>query len=125
MLSNTSRAHTKTADSEATEGEKFYSSPWSVLSDNESNTFEENVGYGSSRGPLEPIAIIGMSCRLSGSATDVSSLWEMLKSGRSAWTPGPEMRFNMKAFQEPTGTRSGPPIITKSPREISNNHRYT
>jgi hypothetical protein len=54
-------------------------------------------------GVLEPIAIIGMSCRLPGSAQDPSSLWDMLISGRSAWTPGPGKRFNMKAFHDPSG----------------------
>ncbi|XWW94239.1 hypothetical protein V2A60_002182 [Cordyceps javanica] len=57
--------------------------------------------------PPEPIAIIGMSCRLSGSAQDPSSLWEMLTSGRTAWTPGPGQRFNMKAFQNSSADTFG------------------
>ncbi|KAK4169040.1 polyketide synthase [Cladorrhinum sp. PSN259] len=57
--------------------------------------------------PVEPIAIIGMSCRLPGTATDTSALWNMLLSGRSAWTPGPGKRFNMSAFSDPTGTKPG------------------
>ncbi|ATY64703.1 Beta-ketoacyl synthase [Cordyceps militaris] len=57
--------------------------------------------------PPEPIAIIGMSCRLSGSAQDPSSLWEMLTSGRTAWTPGPGQRFNMEAFQSSSADTFG------------------
>lgn len=80
--------------------EGFSPSPWSVLSDQD---LFENVGSG----PLEPIAIIGMSCRLGGSAHDPESLWDMLMSGRTAWTPGPGKRFNMKAFQDPSGRLAG------------------
>ncbi|GFF97772.1 lovastatin nonaketide synthase [Aspergillus udagawae] len=55
-----------------------------------------------------PIAIVGLSGRFPGSATDPSGLWDMLLSGRTAWTPGPgRRRFNMKAFQELSGNRAG------------------
>ncbi|KAL4962931.1 type I polyketide synthase [Aspergillus stella-maris] len=104
-MSPTSRPYISRADSES-DSERLSSSPWSVLSDNDSNTSDER-GYEAGPGSLEPIAIIGMGCRLSGSATDVSGLWDMLKAGRSGWTPGPGNRFNMKAFQEHTATRSG------------------
>lgn len=83
------------------------SSPWSVLSNRKINSSHDNDSQEASPEPVEPIAIIGMSCRLSGSATDPSSLWEMLKSGRTSWTPGPGRRFNMKAFQDQTGTKTG------------------
>ncbi|KAL2845909.1 hypothetical protein BJY01DRAFT_177125 [Aspergillus pseudoustus] len=106
MSSDTSRAHLERAESESADSDRLSSSPWSVLSDNDSNTSDE-LGHRAGPGSLEPIAIIGMGCRLSGSATDVSGLWEMLKAGRSAWTPGPGTRFNMKAFQEASGTRAG------------------
>ncbi|KAJ0414844.1 hypothetical protein BJY00DRAFT_318416 [Aspergillus carlsbadensis] len=106
MSSDTSRVPVERAESESADSERLSSSPWSVLSDNDSNTSDE-FGHSAGPGSLEPIAIVGMGCRLSGSATDVSGLWEMLKAGRSAWTPGPGTRFNMKAFQEATGTRSG------------------
>ncbi|CAI4212690.1 unnamed protein product [Parascedosporium putredinis] len=46
-----------------------------------------------------------MSCRLPGTAADVSGFWDMLVTGRTAWTDGPGKRFNMKAFQ---GSRDGP-----------------
>lgn len=56
-------------------------------------------------GAVEPIAVIGMSCRLPGTAADVPGFWDMLVTGRTAWTDGPGKRFNMKAFQ---GSREGP-----------------
>lgn len=69
-----------------------------VLSDYGTN---ENVGNGLG----EPIAIIGMSCRLPGSAIDPLNFWDMLVAGRTAWTPGPGKRFNMKAFRDPTAKK--------------------
>ncbi|KAF7563745.1 hypothetical protein G7046_g409 [Stylonectria norvegica] len=89
------RDQTQTPDSE-----RFSHSPWSVLSDLGTHPQTGNI-------PLEPIAIIGMSCRLPGSAQDPSSLWDMLVSGRTAWTPGPGKRFNMKAFQDPSAHKAG------------------
>ncbi|KAF2633120.1 putative polyketide synthase [Macroventuria anomochaeta] len=46
----------------------------------------------------EPIAIIGMSCRFPGGASEPSRLWDLLSSGKSAWSEVPADRFNMKAF---------------------------
>ena len=75
----------------------FYSSPRNVGSS--ASSVSDKL--------LEPIAIIGMSCRLPGSSQDISSFWEMLTAGRTAWTPTPRKRFNMAAFQDPFGNRSG------------------
>lgn len=75
---------------------------------NKHETFNHNGIDGHvNKSPVEPIAIIGMSCRLPGSAQDPSSLWDMLTSGRTAWTSGPGARFNMNAFQDPSGEKSG------------------
>ncbi|KAL4941948.1 hypothetical protein BDV06DRAFT_222645 [Aspergillus oleicola] len=56
--------------------------------------------------PVEPIAIIGMSCRLPGTATDPSALWNMLVEGRTAWTPIPDRRFHMEGFRDLSGTKA-------------------
>src|SRR4051794_668433 len=48
----------------------------------------------------EPIAIIGMSCRFPGGASEPSRLWDVLASGKSAWSEVPEDRFNMRAFHD-------------------------
>ncbi|KAF2797221.1 hypothetical protein K505DRAFT_399134 [Melanomma pulvis-pyrius CBS 109.77] len=48
-----------------------------------------------------PIAIIGIGCRFPGGANSPSKLWELLKSGRDAWTPVPPSRWNEDAFHHP------------------------
>lgn len=49
----------------------------------------------------EPLAIVGISCRLPGSANDLESLWDLLADGREAWCPVPAERFNETAFHHP------------------------
>ncbi|KAF5676898.1 polyketide synthase [Fusarium heterosporum] len=51
---------------------------------------------------LEPIAVVGMSCRLPGDASDTQKLWELLTQGRSAWSKTPKDRFNQEAFHDPS-----------------------
>src|SRR3954466_2628307 len=48
-----------------------------------------------------PIAIVGMSCRFPGDATDPSKLWDLCVNGRSAWSEIPESRFNRDAWYHP------------------------
>ncbi|KAK1573272.1 KR domain-containing protein [Colletotrichum navitas] len=49
-----------------------------------------------------PIAIIGLSCRFPGDATDPSKFWDMLKNGRDGYTPRTN-RYNEDAFHHPGG----------------------
>ncbi|KAI1087095.1 hypothetical protein F5B19DRAFT_500382 [Rostrohypoxylon terebratum] len=49
----------------------------------------------------EPIAIIGLSCKFAGSASNAEKLWEMLAEGRSAWSEVPVSRFNVKGTHHP------------------------
>nr|UWV21338.1 polyketide synthase 5 [Chaetomium globosum] len=100
MLMESEQSAPRRAGSET--GESEASTPWSILSRHHDGSSSESMGHG----PAEPIAIIGMSCRLPGSAADTSSFWDMLVSGRSAWTSGPGKRFNMAAFQDPTAKKS-------------------
>ena len=44
----------------------------------------------------EPIAIIGLSCKFAGDASNAESLWKMLAEGRNAWSELPSSRFNPK-----------------------------
>ena len=53
----------------------------------------------------EAIAIVGLSCRFPGDATNPEKFWGMCAEGRSAWTPIPEERFNAKAFYHPQGDK--------------------
>ncbi|RAL02511.1 type I polyketide synthase [Aspergillus ibericus CBS 121593] len=49
--------------------------------------------------PLEPIAIVGMACRLPGSITSPADFWNVLINKKSAQTPSvPKSRFNIDAF---------------------------
>ena len=57
--------------------------------------------------PLEPLAIVGMSCRFPNGANSLAELWSLLSQGQSAWTPVPESRFNEKAFHHPSPESNG------------------
>lgn len=46
--------------------------------------------------PQEPVAIIGMACRLPGNSNSPTSLWSFLESGRCAETSAPDSRFSLK-----------------------------
>lgn len=53
-----------------------------------------------------PIAIVGMSCRFPGGASDVEKFWELVSEGRSAWSEVPRSRFNVDAFYHPNSDRT-------------------
>lgn len=50
-----------------------------------------------------PIAIVGLSCRFPGDASSPSEFWELLKNGRTGFSPATD-RFNAEAFYHPTST---------------------
>ena len=58
-------------------------------------------------GHLEPIAVVGMSCRLPKDASDTQKLWELLTQGRSAWSKVPKDRWNQEGFHD-TSTEGKP-----------------
>ena len=64
-----------------------------------------------------PIAIVGISCRFPGDATDPEQLWNMISKGRSAWSEVPPDRWNVDAFHHPSGDRQGTvslfPVISR------------
>ncbi|KAF4962500.1 hypothetical protein FSARC_9423 [Fusarium sarcochroum] len=53
----------------------------------------------------EPIAIIGMSSKFAGDATNNESLWQMLIEGRHAWKPFPSSRFRSEGIYHPNSER--------------------
>lgn len=57
--------------------------------------------------PLEPIAVVGMACRLPGDVHTPSALWELLASKKSTFGPVPDSRFTHSSFYHPLGTRPG------------------
>ncbi|EFW99415.1 polyketide synthase [Grosmannia clavigera kw1407] len=50
-----------------------------------------------------PIALIGMSCRFPGDATNPEKFWKLCAEGRSAWSKIPADRFDVNAFYNPSG----------------------
>jgi len=56
---------------------------------------------------LEPIAIIGMSCRLAGDATDISKLWELLQRETDCTVQVPDTRWKHSRFFDPDPARPG------------------
>lgn len=58
------------------------------------------------RGP-EPIAIVGIGCRLPGGAHDPASFWALLEEGRDAITEIPADRWSLRAFYDPDPSKPG------------------
>ena len=54
-----------------------------------------------------PIAVVGISCRFPGEATNPQNFWNMITQGRDAWSPIPKNRFNADAWWHPNGERQG------------------
>ncbi|KAJ5537068.1 KR domain-containing protein [Penicillium frequentans] len=54
-----------------------------------------------------PIAVVGMSCRLSGIATSPEGLWQMLSRGLTGWSRNGGSRFEMDAFWHPQAEANG------------------
>jgi acyl transferase domain-containing protein len=57
--------------------------------------------------PPAPIAIVGMSCRLSGDVSTLDDFWTLMSRARSGWTEIPEDRFSKDAFYHPSPQKKG------------------
>ncbi|MEO8180782.1 MAG: SDR family NAD(P)-dependent oxidoreductase, partial [Deltaproteobacteria bacterium] len=55
----------------------------------------------------EPIAIIGASCRLPGSVTNLDEFWQLLESGRDSLTAIPAERFDLRTVYDADPEASG------------------
>lgn len=55
-------------------------------------------GYGLA---AEPIAIVGLNCKLAGEASNPARLWDILAAGRSTWSEIPTSRFDLKGVYHP------------------------
>lgn len=66
-----------------------------------------------------PIAIIGMSCRFAGDAVNPEAFWELLASGKDAWSEVPTTRFDPTGTYHPNGERSNTVCIKPAPPSIS------
>lgn len=58
-------------------------------------------------GEPEPVAVIGMACRLPAGATNVENLWKALASGQSGWTLHPENRHTPNSHYHPNPDKKG------------------
>ena len=56
---------------------------------------------------LEPIAVIGLSCRFPGDASSPEAFWKLLVEGRSAMTDVPSDRYNLESFYDSSNNRPG------------------
>lgn len=54
-----------------------------------------------------PVAIVGMSCRFPGDATDPEKLYKMCAEARDSWSEVPSNRYNIDGFYHPDTNRSG------------------
>ncbi|KAI1874213.1 uncharacterized protein JN550_002792 [Neoarthrinium moseri] len=62
----------------------------------------------------EPIAVIGIGCRLPGSVTTPSELWSLLKDPRDILTRIPASRFHSQGFYHSNGQHHGHSNVTHS-----------
>ena len=68
------------------------------------------------------IAVVGVGCRFSGSATSPEALWDMLSKGTTGWTKTASHRFNLNAFWHPNGDNKG--TVHPSQQEDIHGLRY-
>lgn len=61
---------------------------------------------------VEPIAIVGMACRLPPDISTLGEFWSFCAHGKSAWTENPEGRFGNAAFWNKNADRKGKVIVT-------------
>lgn len=53
------------------------------------------------------IAIVGMSCRLSGDVSTLDDFWTLLSRSRDGWCTIPEDRFSSDAYYHPSPQKKG------------------
>ena len=58
-------------------------------------------------GTAEPVAIVGIGCRLPGGVVDVASLWELLADERDAIVPVPADRWDADSYYAPRSQQPG------------------
>lgn len=73
---------------------------------NGAQTAEAN-GKNAASPKLQPIAIVGMGCRLPGNVSSPEEFWELCSRARSGWTEIPKSRFNHEAFHHPNPDKMG------------------
>lgn len=59
------------------------------------------MAYTSSDSINDPIAIIGMSCKFAGDATNIEKFWRLLVEEKCVWSEIPSSRFHWKGNYNP------------------------
>lgn len=62
---------------------------------------------GSEPKEVEPVAIIGMSCRLSGDVSSAEELWQLCSRARSGWSAVPKDRWSHEGYYHPNASKTG------------------
>ncbi|KAK3381968.1 polyketide synthase [Podospora didyma] len=65
------------------------------------------TGAFSSSHKIEPIAIVGMACRMPGNVSTPAEFWELCTRARTGWTEIPKERFNSSRFHHPNPGKGG------------------
>lgn len=60
-----------------------------------------------SLGAMEPLAVIGMACRMPQEGDTNENFWNLLMKGKSAMTPFPKDRINMEGHYHPDVEHGG------------------
>lgn len=67
---------------------------------------KQTTDEGGPRGPSQTkIAIVGMSCRMPGGATDTEKFWDLLENGLDVHRKIPADRFDVETHYDPAGKR--------------------
>ena len=77
----------------AVNGFHAFSNGTSLSSERRMSSTHERFGQ-------EPIAVVGMACRLPGHSTSPKKLWDFLERGGIASNEAPETRFNLRAHHD-------------------------
>ncbi len=72
----------------------------------------DSVRKNRSQNTEEPLAIVGIGCRLPGNVSSPAEFWEFMCSGESGIVEIPKDRWNIDKFYDPTGKRPGA-MVTK------------
>lgn len=54
----------------------------------------------------EPIAIVGMSCKFSGGASNPDKLWNLMAAGKTGWSEIPADRYDLKGVYHSNNERT-------------------
>jgi acyl transferase domain-containing protein/NADPH:quinone reductase-like Zn-dependent oxidoreductase/acyl-CoA thioesterase FadM/acyl carrier protein len=70
--------------------------------------------FGLAAGGRDPIAIVGIGCRLPGGASDGDGLWRLLLAGRDCVVPIPESRWSAARWHDPSGKSPGRTAVNRA-----------